>query len=151
MAPTPKFYGSMCKGNVVYKEPDRLAMYLKGFEDGQEMELVIKKKYKLRTSKQAGEETNYNGYYWGVIVRMIADERGEIGEEAYDQISDWIQINIGNFKVMPDGTKVAKSTKMDTGPFDDMCRRARMWANIPGNVTEHGMYIPEPHEIVVDR
>jgi hypothetical protein len=138
----------MSKGELVYSDPEKVRDYLRGFADGQEMEIVIKKKYKVRTSKQPGEETNFNGYYWGVIVKMIADEKGEIGEEAYDEISDWIQINVGNFRVMPDGTKVAKSTKIENGPFSDMCMRARMWANIPGNVTEHGMYIPEPHEVV---
>ena len=78
---------------------------------------------------------------------MIADERGEIGEKAYNDIHQWIQINIGNFREMPGGIKVANETSnMSGGDFDEMCSRARMWANIPGNVCEYGLYIPEPYE-----
>ena len=118
-----------------------------GFPEGTEIEVSPRKKFNRRTSKQPGEKTNFNGYYWKFIVGSIADELGEIGEEAYDRIHQWIQINIGNFKEMPDGTKVAGNTSnMSSGDFAAMCSRARMWANIPGNVCEYGLYIPEPYE-----
>ncbi len=122
-----------------------------GFPEGTEIEVSPRKKFKRRTSGQKGEATDFNGYYWGVIVRMIADEKGEIGESAYNEIHQWIQINIGNFKEMHDGTKVAKETSnMSGGDFAEMCSRARMWANIPGNVCEYGLYIPEPYEQLLE-
>ncbi|MDD5068065.1 MAG: hypothetical protein PHN89_00490 [Candidatus Pacebacteria bacterium] len=136
----PKFFGSIWKGDVVHNDPEKIKKYLSQFEDGQEVEITIGKKRKVRTSGQPGELTNFNGYYWGVIVRMIADEMGEIDQ---DYVHGVIQIAAGNFKISKYGDKIPKGTKNMTGAeFSDYCSRCRIWAS-----KELGLSIPEPNEV----
>lgn len=144
----PKFYATIQKGRLTHEDPGAFASYLvTQFDDGQEVELTVKKRYKRRTQGAPGEETNFNGYYWGVIVRMIADEIGEIGADGYNRTHAWIQVNVGNFKAMPDGKVIPAGTKLKSGAdFAEMCSKARMWASIPKDHGGLGIYIPEPHE-----
>lgn len=75
---------------------------------------------------------------------MIGDEMGELD---LDYIHYWAQMSVGNFKVMPDGTKIPKGTKhMSGGEFAEYCGHVRTWAATPRNVCEFGLNIPEPNE-----
>jgi hypothetical protein len=144
----PKFYGVAKGGKVILNDRETFDQHVAQFLDDQELEMTVERRWRRRSQKAPGEVTNFNGYYWGVIIKTIADTLGYIGREDYDMISDWVQINIGNFKVMPDGKKVAGQTHaMSGGEFSEMCSRARMWANIPGNVCEKGLFLPEPHQV----
>lgn len=145
MAYTPKFYGIKKSNRFVFKDPESFSVYMQKFKDDTEMEMIVKRKYKKRTTGAPGEDTNFNGYYWGVIVAMVADE---IGEADRQQVSDWIQLSIGNVKKMPGGKEVAGSTsEMSGGDFADMCSRVRTWAGTNTKIFgESGFYIPEPHE-----
>ena len=139
-----KFFGSAFQGRFVHKDPDAFDEYIRQFEDGKEMQIEIKPFSKVRTSGLPGEPTNFNGYYWAVVVRMVADEMGELDQ---DYVHGLLQIAVGNFKVSPSGDKIPLGTKKMSGAnFSDYCMRARMWANIPGNLTQHGIFIPQPHE-----
>lgn len=144
---TPKFYGVNKSGKFVprdEREIENIYAHMSRFGEGQELEITIKKKFKKRTSGQHGEETNFNGYWWGVVVRMIADAMGELDQ---DEVHAWVQIMGGNFKVMRDGTKVPKGTSEMSGiELKQLCERVQSWASIPGNVCEKGLYIPDPHE-----
>jgi len=158
-------------------------LFLEKFENGQEMEISIKKKFKKRTSGQPGEFTNFNGYYWAVIVRKLADELGYeddndvhnllqmkfnkrmvdiidedkkkkftdalrplIGQTLTEEIVDQLSKIFGSGKIeIPAGT-----SELSGGEFADYCSRIRTWANIPGNLTEHGIYLPEPYEIDIE-
>ncbi len=135
----PKFYGSVFKKDIVFKNPDLIAKHLSQFEDGQEVEITIDKKSKKRTSGQPGEDTNFNGYYWAIIVRMVADEIGELDQ---DYVHGLIQIAVGNFKVSRWEDKIPLGTSKMTGAeFADYCSRCRIWAS-----KELNLYVPEPHE-----
>ena len=145
MAIRPKFFGTISNGQFVHHEPAQFQRHLQIFKEGQEMEITIAPKFKRRTSGQPGEETNFNGYYWAVIVRIIADEMGEWDQ---DYVHNLIQMEVGNFRVSKSGIKVPKGTSELSGSeFADYCRRARMWANVPGNVCERGLFLPEPNEV----
>ena len=106
--------------------------------------MTIAKKYKKRTSGQADEETNFNGYLWGIVYKIIADE---IGEVDLDYVHYWMQTKVGNVKGMIDGTVIPKGTsEMSGGDFADYCRKVRIWASAPGNICELGLWVPEPNE-----
>lgn len=139
---TPKLYGTVKDGQVQYEDPEKVKNYLLFFfKDDQEVEVEIKKHQKRRTSGQPGEDTNFNGYYWAVIVRMIADEIGEIDQEL---VHNWIQLSVGNFTVMSNGQKVPKGTSNMTGAeFSEYCSRVRIWAASPDGLN---MFLPQPHE-----
>ena len=142
----PKFYGAVKNGKIEHQTPELFQNYIIfNFKDGQEVEITVKKKFKKRTSGQPGEETNFNGYYWAVVVRLIADEIGEIDQ---DIVHGWIQVATGNWKQMKDGNRIAKGTGgMTGGEFADYCSRARIWAGTPWNICEAGLFIPQPHEV----
>lgn len=144
----PKFYGTIKQGKIEHQDPEKFNNFVTfAFKEEQEVEIVVKKKFKKRTSGQPGEETDFNGYYWAVIVRMVADEMGEIDQ---DFVHDLIQMETGNFKVAKVGgreIKLAKGTSdMSGGEFAEYCSRARIWAGTPGNICDAGMFIPQPHE-----
>lgn len=146
MAIKPKFFGLLHEGKFTFGPGQRESYdaYMRKFKEGKELEMTIAAKYKKRTSGQPGEETNFNGYLWGVVYKIIADE---IGEMDMDYIHYWAQKKVGNVKGMPDGEVVPIGTsEMSGAEFADYCSRVRMWAGVPGNVCEAGLYIPEPNE-----
>lgn len=139
------FYGRAAAGKFLHEAPQYFERFMHALEDSDKrLEMTVKVYRKPRSTGQPGETGNQNGYYWAVPVRMIADEIGELDQ---DLVHEWIQLAVGNFKVMPDGHKVPKGTSdMDTSEFEDYCARVRTWAGTPGNICEAGLYIPMPHE-----
>ncbi|MFZ2152260.1 MAG: hypothetical protein WAV09_04090 [Minisyncoccia bacterium] len=135
----PKFYGMILDGKMVITDREQFDLYLQKFKHGTEMEMTISRKYKKRTSGGPDEATNFNGYWWAVIVRMVSDQMGEIND---DYTHNLIQIEIGNYKETKSGYRIPAGTKdMSGGEFADLCARARVWAS-----KELGISIPEPHE-----
>ena len=146
MALKPKFYGEIKKGRFTFTDPqqkNRYELYSSRYPNDTEMEITISKKFKRRSQGAPGEFTNFNGYLWHVVLRMIGDE---IGELDLDQVHAWTQIAVGNCNIMKDGTKVPKGTsEMSGGEFSDYCQRVRVWAAQELNLT-----IPEPNEVLED-
>jgi hypothetical protein len=146
MAIKYKYLGIKKGRSFVMNEADKtvLGNYLQKFEDGKELEMTVGPRYKKRTSGQPDEETNFNGYLWGVVYKIIADE---IGELDLDYVHYWAQIKVGNVKGMPDKSVVpAGTSELSGGEFAEYCSKVRMWASSPGAICENGMYIPEPNE-----
>jgi len=140
-----KFYGIIKNGQIIWNDSEYFAQHILKFKDGQEVEMTLEKKHKRRSSGLPGEAANFNGYYWAVVVRIIADEMGEFDQ---DLVHHWIQLEVGNFQTMKNGTRVPLGTsKMSSGEFAEYCSRVRMWAATPGNVCDKGCYIPEPNEV----
>ncbi len=133
------FFGSVNQGKLVHRDPDGFEMFIRQFKDGREMQMTIKPYSPRRTSGKPWETTNFNGYYWGVIVRQCADAYGELNQKVMHGI---IQIAVGNCSMSKEGKEIPLGTENMTGAeFSDFCSRARMWAS-----QELGIYIPEPHE-----
>ena len=145
MSYSPKFYGIKKGNKFIFDDREQYDLYIDHFKEDTPMEMTVKRKYKKRTAGLPGEETNFNGYLWGVILKMIADE---VGEFDLDKVYCWAQIAVGNFVAMRDGTKVPKGTsEMSGGEFAEFCQRIREWANQPGEICELGMRIPAPNEV----
>lgn len=141
-----KYYGVKTEGSLRLSDLSRQALKanLQKYEDGQELVVTVSAKRKKRTSGQPWEDTNFNGYLWGVVYKIIGDE---IGEMDLDYIHHWAQIKTGNVKGMPDGSVVpAGTSEMTGGEFAEYCSRVRIWASTPGSIVENGLYIPEPNE-----
>lgn len=141
---TIKFYGKAHNHKFAFDNREYYDGYMEKFPDDTPLEMTVKRKYKRRTSGQVDEETNFNGYLWGIVYNYVAEE---IGELDLDYVHYWMQISVGNFKMMPDGTKVPLGTsEMSGGEFADYCGHVRTWAATPGNLCEYGINIPEPNE-----
>ena len=142
----PKFQAIISRGELIFNDRS-VKKYLTSFKEDQEVDVTISRRYKRRTSAQPGEETNFNGYYWGVVVKIIADEIGEFDKEGYGRIHEMIQWAVNNTKHMPNGIEVTAGTsEMSGAEFAEYCKKARMWANQPDSITQKGIYVPEPYE-----
>lgn len=133
----------MHSGKLEITDREQFELYLQKFKDDTEMEVTVSRKYKRRSSGQGDETTNFNGYYWAVIVRMVSDQMGELDD---DYTHNLIQIETGNIRRSTGkgfNVDVPKGTKeMSGGEFAEYCSRARMWAS-----KELGLNIPEPNQI----
>jgi len=135
----PKFFGIMHGGKMMITDREQFDLYLAKFADDTEMEMTIARKYKRRTAGLPGETSNFNGYWWAVIVRLVSDEMGELDD---DYTHNLIQIKVGNVRRMEDGSVVPAGTKhLSGGEFSNLCSRARIWAS-----KELSLSVPEPHE-----
>jgi hypothetical protein len=148
----PKFYGTVEKGTIKARDVQGLRMCLQKFE-GKEVEFTVAPKYKRRTQGDIGEDTNFNGYWWAVIIRIISDEMGEPDDNVTHNLLQMIFNKRGIRSIDPETKKiinveVPRGTRhLSGGEFADLCSRVRMWAAMPGNLSEKGVFIPEPNEI----
>lgn len=136
MALIPKFIGIIKDGKIILANKLQFQDYLLSLE-GQEVELGVDK---IRWDRSS----NQNRYYWGVIVKMIAEETGHTN----DEIHQWLKVEfngelviIGNKEI-----KIGKSTAgLDIEKFEDYCQKIRIWALEILNIT-----IPLPNEIILE-
>ena len=156
MSIKPKFYGKVTNGLIEHVDSDAFKRHVSMYPDGTEVEITIGRRYRRRTQGLPGEDTNFNGYYWGVIVRMVADEMGELDNDFIHNMLQMLFNRKGISTVDPDtkmrvNIEVPRGTKyLSGGEFSEYCSRIRTWASIPGNICERGLYIPEPHEVEMD-
>lgn len=151
MSIQPRFYGIATRGNFSFQkgEKEYYFDYMKKFKDGDELEMTIGRKFKKRTSKQPDEDTNFNGYLWGIVYKIIANA---MGEWDLNYIHNLVQLEVGNFKMTPKGTKVPAGTShMSGGEFAEFCSKVRTWASMPGSIIQGSLYIPEPNEVVMPK
>ena len=85
-----------------------------------------------------------NRYYWGVVVRELADHTGYAEEEMHEILK---ALFLNREKTIPlkNGNKtifIAESTtRLKTNEMEDYLRNIREWAS-----AELGCYLPEPSE-----
>lgn len=139
----PKFYATIKDGKISFDDGEQknLDIYLQRFEEMQEIEMTVARKYKRRTSNQPGEETNFNGYFW-LIMQFLADELGYFDKR---KMADDVLMEIGHSEINRFGKMVAKQTRdLSGGEFAEMCSKIRMWAS-----SELNIFLPEPHEFAL--
>lgn len=102
--------------------------------EGQDVDVTIEKH---RTKRSI----NQNNYYWGVVVRMIADETGYTLDESHEIIKGKFlatEVKVGNEII-----RYSKSTTgLKTNEFEDLMTQIREWASVTLNC-----FIPEPNEV----
>jgi len=133
----PIFYGVVQKGKLVLDEPKLYKQHLKTFkrEDGEPTKVVMV----LEKWRQSRSD-NQNRYYWGVVVRMIADELGYSDEEAHEAIK-WEFLRKLGVRI----TTVRSTADLSTVEFEEYLSKVRTWASIELNIM-----IPLPHEVIYE-
>jgi len=82
--------------------------------------------------------SNQNAYYWGVVIKMIAEYCGYMPDD-YESLSDELK---RKFLGTKGKLEIAKSSSaLNTAEFEEYMSNIRMWASL-----ELGLYIPLPHE-----
>jgi len=128
-----KFFGTVTDGSLELDNAEAFnnnLLTLKG-----EVEIIIRPRKKSRTIKQ-------NDYYWGVVIRMIADETGHSSEEIHELMKSMFLKDILIIKNEVYFTNKS-TTLLNTKQFSkDYVDRIKLWALDKLNIN-----IPDPDEI----
>lgn len=101
--------------------------------------VALKKNRAQRTLQQSR-------YYWGVVLSYLAEETGYTKDEAHQLMQ---RMFLKYVKDVSDGrseTFVRSTTSLNTAEMNDYIEQIRIFA-----VSELGVYIPEPNEIVYEK
>jgi hypothetical protein len=127
----PVWKAKMDRGMFQFEDLDRVCVFLGRFEQGQDLEVIIRKPLKLTSTPQMR-------YYYGVVIKLISDYTGHTADEV-DSILK------GKFLVRVDsrGLKYTPSkTAITTSEMEEYLRQVRAWA--AGCLS---LDIPEPNEV----
>jgi len=90
----------------------------------------IQKAKNIRSLKQ-------NKYYWGVVVKILAQHTGYTSEETHQELARMFLQYENNGKLF-----VRSTTKLNTAEFEKFTESCRQWAS-----SEMSVHIPLPNEI----
>jgi hypothetical protein len=124
------FFGRFEDGKLKIRDKGRLDM-LAGLLDKKELKIEISEYRSTRSGKQ-------NGYYWAVVIPMIAEHQG-CEKWEYDQVHYDLKRQILGTKKKGKLDIVQSSAKMDTLEFTEYIEAVRRWA-----AKELGLNIPDP-------
>jgi hypothetical protein len=130
---TPLFFGRVKGGKLSLEKADKFREFLSTL-DGKEIALSVRKAEYTRSGAE-------NRYYWGVVVRMVADEMAILPDEAHDFLKslflkEGVEVGGKRFEI------VKSSADLSIADFEDYCEKCRNWAG-----SELGIKVPLPNEI----
>lgn len=129
------FYGLVRNGKIALENKADFEITTRKYE-GKEVVLTLKPAGSVRTSSE-------NRYYWGVIVRMVAEEMGILPDEAHDYLKS-LFLKVGVEKNDRRWVIFRSTTTLSISEFEDYCENCRMWA-----ASELNTPIPLPNEVLV--
>jgi hypothetical protein len=134
---TPIFDGTIRDGKLLVDKAPAFREYLTGLE-GKRIQLTVEKLKNTRTLQQ-------NRYYWGVVVKLIAQHTGHDPEQIHELLKmqfspKWYLMNPGVTGTT--GGIPTSTTRLDTVAFVEYTERCRMWAN-----EFLGLNVPLPEEV----
>lgn len=106
----------------------KISDYVKGHEDWFVIE-ILKSKNK--------RSLNQNKYYWGVVVKILANHTGYTSDETHQELARMFLGYDNNGKRF-----VKSTTKLNTFDFEQYMDKCRKWASEEMNV-----HIPLPNEV----
>lgn len=139
----PKFVGEITLEGRIKLEPpikEKLDLWL-GSLAGQKVEIVIGKPENSRTNAE-------NRYYWGVVVKLLADELGYSSEDMHELLkmqfnSKVLDVYAKADKLTPRKCRIGKSTaSLKVEEFENYLESIRVWA-----ATFLKVVIPLPNEV----
>lgn len=127
----PVFKATISNGKIKMLQKELFEVYLKQFQEEQEIKVVVSKYYKPRS-------LNQNSYMWGVVYSLIANELGYTTEEIHDLMRiEHLTDRTGKYP------RVKSTSELSTIEMEDYLSKCRTWAS-----AELGVYIPLPNEAV---
>lgn len=111
------FPGTITNGKLLLDDKPTFQSHLHSLE-GKRVEVSVERQRRKRTNDQ-------NAWYWGVAVKMIADETGHESDEIHDALKHEFcpKVLIGNL------VAVKSTTRLDTTEFgDNMMEKVVRWA-----------------------
>ncbi len=126
----PIFPGKIEKGKLLLDNVSSFNSYKTSFE-GKRIQLILRK---YKTQRSIPE----NNYYWGVIIKILADYLGYTPEETHEALK---------WKFLRKGGKietVRSTTDLTTTEAEIYYENIRIWS-----LTEYQVKIPLPNEIEI--
>ena len=133
---TLHFSGTVRSAKLILDKSDQFKKHLATFPDEKRVEVTVEKITHPRSNQQ-------NRYYWGVVVKEIAQHTGHDAEQIHELLKlrfsprwhFWSE-NVRSVDI-PTST-----TRLDTLAFVEYTEKCRVWAN-----EFLGLQIPLPGEI----
>ena len=128
----PKWKGQIEQGKLTIYDEEGYLKYLSNLQG--EVNVIVEKKKRQRSLPQ-------NNWYWGVAVKMIADETGYTPQEIHSLLKSLFLKDLLIINGEP--VEIVKSTtQLDTKGFSqDYWQRIQVWA-----AEELNLNIPNPDE-----
>lgn len=115
---------------IKFQFEERFREYLRSFKEGAELEIIVRRRSKIRTLPQ-------NRYYWGVIVEMLASH---CGYDTKEEMHESLKHEFLSYKHAVSGLTVTLSTtSLSTVAFRNYCDQIQRWS-----ATFLGLVIPDP-------
>ena len=127
--PQPKFHGVAQKGRLVLDRRDDFAALIQKL-DGCQIDITLCKHRAPRSLSQ-------NGYYWAVVVPLLAEHCGYEREEMHEALKMKFLLVHGE-SAFP---TLRSTTELDTAEFTEYIEQCRRLA------AGYGVVIPDPGEV----
>ena len=132
------FDGSVRDNKLFVDKPDQFKQHLISL-NGKRVQVTVEKIKHSRTNSQ-------NSYYWGVVVKLIAQHTGHDPEQIHELLKQMFSPKWYVFWKDPLSDKElaipTSTTRLDTLAFVEYTEKCRMWAN-----EFLGLQIPLPGEV----
>lgn len=125
-----KFIGTIKDGRIKLKHADAFNRVVAGYKSGTEIDLVIDRHREARSDNQ-------NRYYWGVLVKILADHLGYFPKDMHRALGH--EFLFVDAKPIP---FVRSTADMTTKEFEDYMEKVRTWAQV-----KYDVKIPLPNEV----
>jgi len=136
----PEFYGQINKGKMTLDYQEKFTNYLTSLQYKDKparIILTVKRWHKKRTSGQAYEKGNQNGYMFAVLLPPLCDHLGYFPLEMYHAL-EFCFCRTGGTDTLP---KIKKFKEMDTKEWEEKMEQIRIWA-----LTDFNINLPLPNE-----
>jgi hypothetical protein len=147
MANNQVFRGKASGGKLSLYKRKEFDKYLGTIEG--EIDLILRKHRKPRTSGNDWEKSNQNGYYWGVVIPALVnyyhDQSVKLNKPEMaltpDQVHEGIKFLFLNEGTFTKFSKIKSTKDLNTLEWESLMQQIRDWA-----MEEYHLYIPEPME-----
>lgn len=138
----PILKGNVSGGKIKFDDEEKLRMHLASFMDEARIEVVIRKARSKRTIKQ-------NNYYFGVVLKIIAEESGNWDEKGYTthDLHDYFKAKFLQKRIEIFGktyTVIRSTTDLNTKEFTEYIRQIKMFV-----ASEYDIFIPDAEDITL--
>jgi len=137
---TPLFFGEVKDGKMTVENRQKMVEWIRTLE-GKKVQVVIERKKRKRTSGKKHEEGNQNGYYWSVVLPIVADYVGEDKNTMHDILVEMYAPKIARDVLGQRHLVTVRSKNMDTVQFKEYVD------TIVRKMDELDVKIPPPNKV----
>lgn len=128
----PTFTGTIQNGTLKLDRPEQFKKHLSLLKS-KYIVITVKPKRKMRTCGRVDEKSNQNGYYWAVVIPVLADQFGYNPDEMHQALKHKF-LRIGGTDELP---KIRSTASLSAIEWENLMEQIRIWA-----LSEYDINIP---------